>query len=107
MKTLALLLIFVYSSVYGQDATRTVVPNEKDDSSKVVGHIYHVNAWTSLALSIGGELANLIVQRTFSKPEITNAEFDAAQLPSTENSINPLDRWVLHTTASTVDYTWT
>jgi hypothetical protein len=110
MKTLAILLLILSSSPalsQNPDSVRPAPPDDSGDSSRVIGHVYHVNAWGSLALSVGGELANLVVQRTFSKPEITNAEFDAAQQASSENAINPLDRWVLHSTASTVDYTWT
>jgi len=77
------------------------------DSSRTVGHVYYVNAWTSLTLSIGGELAVLAGQHYFSKPDITNQEFDAAQLPSSINSINALDRWALRLKVPTVDYTWT
>ncbi len=81
--------------------------SDSEDSSRIVGHVYHVNAWASIGLFTGGELAVLVAQHYFSKPLITNQEFDAAQLPSSINSINVFDRWVLRMNVPTTDYTWT
>jgi hypothetical protein len=104
MKTaITFLTILFFTSAQAQESGAP----ELSDSSRIVGHVYHVNAWWSLALTVGGELANFAVQHTFSKSDITNAEFDAAQSTSYENSINPLDRWVLNIGSPSVDYTWT
>jgi membrane-associated phospholipid phosphatase len=107
--TLFLLIIFFYSSSIAQK-TDTKAHNsapDTEDSSRIIGHVYHVNAWASIGMFTAGELAVGIAQRLFSKPEITNQEFDAAQLPSSINSINVFDRWVLRMNVPTVDYTWT
>ena len=66
-----------------------------------------MNAWASIGLFTGGELAVLAAQHYFSKPLITDQEYDAAQLPSSINSINVFDRWALRMNVSSVDYTWT
>lgn len=100
--TFFLIIIFLFSTVKAQEKAM-----DPDDSSRINGHMYHVNAWGSIGLTVGGQLGILIAQRYFSKPDITNQEFDAAQLPSNVNSINVVDRWALRLTVPTVDYTWT
>ncbi|MDP4229578.1 MAG: hypothetical protein Q8916_04135 [Bacteroidota bacterium] len=103
MKTIVLLLaIFFCETVHAQEKTLS-----HEDSSRIIGHVYHVKAWTSLGLTVGGQVAILLGQKYFYKPEITDQEFDAAQLPSSINSINAIDRWALRMNAPTVDYTWT
>ena len=77
------------------------------DSSRTIGHMYYVNFWTSAGLTVTGQLGILAAQKLFSKPDITNQEFDAVQLPSSINSINVLDRWALRLGVPKFDYTWT
>jgi membrane-associated phospholipid phosphatase len=105
---LSFLIIFIFSSSYAQ----TVSPTHKEkrdteDSLRIAGHVYHVNAWASIGMFVGGELAVGVAQRYFSKPDITDQEFDAAQLPSSINSINVFDRWALHLKVPPNNYSWT
>ena len=86
MKTASFfLIIFLCYSAQAQNSTEN-----SGDSSRIIGHVYRVKALPSIALTAGGQLAILIAQKTFSKPEITDQEFDAAQLPASINSINAL-----------------
>ena len=101
-KALFFLIIFLSSSALAQE--KEINP---EDSSRIKGHVYHVNVWGSLGFTVAGQLAILIAQKTFSKPEITAQEFDAAQLPSSVNSINVIDRWALRLGQPKTDFTWT
>lgn len=100
--TLSLLVIFLFSSARAQETEM-----DSGDSSRIIGHVYHVKAWSSIGLTVAGQLAILIAQKTFSKPDITAQEFDAVQLPSSVNSINAIDRWALRLGNPKTDFTWT
>jgi membrane-associated phospholipid phosphatase len=109
MKTLlSFLIIFFFSSSYAQKPkpSQSEKP-DTEDSLRIAGHVYHVNAWASIGMFVGGELAVGVAQRYFSKPDITDQEFDAAQLPSSINSINVFDRWALRLNVPANDYSWT
>ncbi len=102
--TLFLLIIFLYSSVNAQEASMSHA-----DSSRIFGHVYYVNAWTSIAISGGGGLLLLGARLSpyFGKTDISNQEFDALQSASGRSSLNALDRLALNLKVPTVDYTWT
>jgi len=105
-----LLAFFVYTSAQAQkkippvNAADTV--RDTDDSTRIKGHVYHVNFWGSLAIGVGGEAALLIAHTSAIKPPIVDQEFDAAQLPSNIASINGFDRWVLKIGVPSRDYTY-
>ena len=89
--TLSFLLIFLYSSAMAQDSLMS-----HEDSLRTVGHVYYVNFWKSIATTAIGQTARYLGSKTFTRPAITNAEFDLAQTQTSKDAINPLDRWVLN-----------
>ncbi len=108
---LLLFIVFFCSSSQAQsNAQKPVIKDnptkDTEDSSRIIGHVYHVNFWGSLAIGVGGQAALLIAHTSAIKPLITDQEFDAAQSPSSIASINGFDRWALNIGQPSRDYTY-
>ena len=105
----AVLLIFC-SRVQAQtsDTARTHLYNDNGEPSQIGGHVYHVNFWGSLGITVGAELAILSVQQLAKSfnPEISNAEFDLIQSPTGRSQLNPIDRWALDIGRPSRNYTY-
>ena len=110
-----LLIIFFYSSASAQNLftapspAPTPIPEARDDdSSRIIGHVYHVNAWGSIGITAAGTLASLATYNFINnKPDITNQEFDALQSDPIKHSLNALDRLSLNLHIPSTNYTWT
>jgi hypothetical protein len=108
MKTTIFFIIFICTCAKAQTPVPKDSPGrDTEDSSRIIGHVYHVNAWGSIAITAVGEGAVIIAQHLFSKPDITNAEFDVMQTDQAKQSLNVFDRWALRLGRPSVDYTWT
>src|SRR5947208_9084015 len=102
--TLSLFLLLFSVSSRAQNLLSIPSQNEAknasadgEDSSRLVGHVYHVNAWGSIAITAAGTAASLATYSFINnKPDITNQEFDALQLQSNKDAINALDRLSLN-----------
>src|SRR2546423_4871389 len=107
MKAAIFLLVLCACFSAKAQTSPPVKPDDQGDSSKIVGHVYHVNFWTSIAVTVGTGLATFAGSR-LPRPDIidiSNQEFDAAQTAASENAINPLDRWSLRLGLNSFDYT--
>jgi len=102
-----LIIILLCNSSHAQKAkpSKTEEP-DTEDSTRIAGHVYHVNFWGSAAITVGAELGVLAAQifPLHDKPLITNAEFDVLQSPTNLTLINPIDRISLHIGLPTVNY---
>ncbi|MEP7234415.1 MAG: phosphatase PAP2 family protein [Ignavibacteriota bacterium] len=104
------ILLFAASS-FAQEQERDSATDAQahgPDSSRIIGHVYHVNFWKSIAVTLGTELAILAVNTVpnHTAPEITDAEFNTLQSPTGKDQLNAIDRLSLKLGKPSVDYTW-
>jgi hypothetical protein len=109
--TLSVLFLLFSMTLHAQNFYTAPTPNDDehdhDDSSRIIGHVYHVNAWGSIGITVAGTAASLATYSFINnKPDITNQEFDALQSQSSKDAINALDRISLNLSMPTVDYKW-
>jgi membrane-associated phospholipid phosphatase len=115
----SILLIVILFSVHANAQNFTTAPlstptlqnaseHDNDDSSRIIGHVYHVNAWGSLGITLAGTAASLATYSFINnKPDITDQEFDALQSQSNKDAMNALDRLSLKFSMPSTNYTWT
>ena len=106
--TFVALLFFCTSAQAQNSDTRTGEHNDTEDSTRLAGHVYHVNFWGSIGITVGAELAILGAQqiKLNDKPDISDAEFNLIQSQSSLDQLNPIDRWALHIGLPSRDYTY-
>ena len=102
-------LLLLCSSVHAEDSDTVRVKHvkpDREDTTRLIGHVYHVNFWGSAAITVGAELGVLAAQiwPLSDKPPLTNAEFDNLQSPTNRSLVNPLDRISLRLGLPTVNY---
>jgi hypothetical protein len=114
----SILLIVILFSVHANAQNFTAAPlstptlqnaseHDNDDSSRIIGHVYHVNAWGSIAITAAGTAASLATYSFINnKPDITRQEFDALRSESSRSSINAFDKWALNLSMPSIDYKW-
>ena len=108
-QVLIAVLLFLCSPAQAHDSDTARIKHAKpdrEDTTRLEGHIYHVNFWGSAAIAVGAELAVLAAQISplSDKPQITNGEFDYIQSQTSLTQINPIDRISLHIGLPTTNY---
>ena len=109
-KVIFVVLLLLYSSLQAQNSTTSAddKPRDTEDSTRIAGHVYHVNFWGSVGITVGAELAILGAQqlKLNDKPEISDAEFNSIQSQPSLDQLNPIDRLALHMGLPSRDYTY-
>ena len=105
-------LIFLYTSAQAQNPStgkgEQKEHNDTEDSTRLAGHVYHVNLWGSIAITVGSELFILGVRSlpNHTAPDITNQEFDLAQSETGRAQINFIDAISLRIPRRSTDYSF-
>ncbi len=111
-KVVFITLLLFCTSVQAQNTDTSTGEHREhkdtEDTTRLAGHVYHVNFLGSVAITVGAELAILGVQqiKLTPKPEISDAEFNLIQSQPSLDQLNPIDRWALHIGLPSRDYTY-
>lgn len=111
-KVIFIALIFLYTTAQAQNPSNGTDEQKEhrdtEDSTRLAGHVYHINFWGSVGLTVGTELFVLGVRTipNHTTPDITNQEFDLAQSETGRSQINFIDAISLRIPRRSTDYSY-